>query len=330
MPAGGTTQPETSRERKRPVPSVTRYPIPNSSTCSSGVPQRRQIIAEQSPQTNGSGTAMWQRGQYKSMCGLRSSSAITVTLAAETAARDISPRRNLFAAQLFLVSCSNPTKRDPSHRRSLRRTRHAAAAAGADTESRHLSHSQARRQTEILEYKHRFVKVRTAQGAEGWTDIRQLLTPEQMAALRRMAESAAQYPSQGAATVFESLNMHTEPNRTSPSFWQIPENGKVDVIGHKLAPRAQAAPAAAPVPYQQPRTPRRRSKDKSAQSKIGSASVAARPEAAGQLVGSLGSQEKTARRIQTEAPKAEQKPRRQARWTTGVWCAPRTAKWAGC
>lgn len=33
--------------------------------------------------------------------------------------------------------------------------------------------------------------------------------------------------------------MHTEPNRTSPSFGQIPENSKVDVIGHKLMPRVQ-------------------------------------------------------------------------------------------
>ena len=92
---------------------------------------------------------------------------------------------------------------------------------------------------EILEYRHRLVKVRTGAGVEGWTDMRQLLTPAQMDGLRQAAESAAHYPSQGTATVFESLNVHIEPNRTSPSFWQIPENGKVDVIGHKLAPRSQ-------------------------------------------------------------------------------------------
>lgn len=120
---------------------------------------------------------------------------------------------------------------------------------------------------EILEYKRRFIKVRTAQGAEGWTDNRQLLTPEQMAGLRRMAESAARYPSQGAATVYEALNMHTEPNRSSPSFWQIPDTAKVDVIGHKLSPRTQstqAPPRAAPVP----KVVRRKSKDHSATPKI--------------------------------------------------------------
>jgi SH3-like domain-containing protein len=91
----------------------------------------------------------------------------------------------------------------------------------------------------IIESRHRLVKVRTAQGAEGWTDLRQLLSPEQMSALREMAQNASRVQSQGQATVFESLNLHTEPSRTSPSFGQVPENGKVDVIGHRLTPRVQ-------------------------------------------------------------------------------------------
>lgn len=41
----------------------TAQPTPNSSTRSSGVPQRRQISAEQSPQTNGSATGSLQTGQ---------------------------------------------------------------------------------------------------------------------------------------------------------------------------------------------------------------------------------------------------------------------------
>jgi hypothetical protein len=39
------------------------HPIPNSSIFSSGVPQRRQMIEAQSPQTNGSLAGCWQRGQ---------------------------------------------------------------------------------------------------------------------------------------------------------------------------------------------------------------------------------------------------------------------------
>jgi hypothetical protein len=104
----------------------------------------------------------------------------------------------------------------------------------------------------IVEYRHRLVKVRTEKGAEGWTDLRQLLSPKQMSALRDMAQSASRDQSQGQATVFESLNMHTEPSRTSPSFGQVPENGKVDVIGHKLTPRVQKDEAGMQAPVKPP------------------------------------------------------------------------------
>ncbi len=120
----------------------------------------------------------------------------------------------------------------------------------------------------VIEYRHRLVKVRTPQGAEGWTDARQLLTPEQMDALRGMADNAARAPSQGSATVFEALNLHTEPSRTSPSFAQIPENGKADVIGHKLMPRVQNAGASFTMPVKPPAA-RKKAKPKSSQTKIG-------------------------------------------------------------
>lgn len=167
----------------------------------------------------------------------------------------------------LLVSCANRTGRNPSIGEAyvgpatliLRQELTPKSAVSATAK-----HGD---KLEILEYKRRFVKVRTAQGAEGWTDNRQLLTPEQMAGLRRMAERVSQFPSQGAASVFEPLNMHTEPNRLSPSFWQIPDNAKVDVIGHKLAVRAPA-PVSAPAPASQSQPQRRRAKDRQSQSKI--------------------------------------------------------------
>ncbi len=138
----------------------------------------------------------------------------------------------------------------------------------------------------IVGYRHRLVKVRTEQGAEGWTDLRQLLTPEQMAVLRDMAKNASRSQSQGQALVFEALNMHTEPSRTSPSFGQIPENGKVDVIAHKLTPRVQHDEIFVPPP------PKPRDSQE-AQAEIfadqdRAAAAAARAEAPEQLVGALG------------------------------------------
>jgi hypothetical protein len=51
------------------------YPMPNSSGDSSGVPQRRQITDEQSPQVRGSVTSAAHLGQYSGSgltggCGL--------------------------------------------------------------------------------------------------------------------------------------------------------------------------------------------------------------------------------------------------------------------
>jgi len=64
------------------------YPIPNSSDDSSGVPQRRQITEEQSPQVSGSCTSLAQTGQYRisgdfseagALCWLESMSEETLT-----------------------------------------------------------------------------------------------------------------------------------------------------------------------------------------------------------------------------------------------------------
>jgi hypothetical protein len=160
---------------------------------------------------------------------------------------------------------------------------------------------------QILEYKRRFVKVRTAQGAEGWTDNRQLLTPDMMAGLLHMAEGASKFTSQGAAGVFEPLNMHTEPNRASPSFWQIPDTAKVDVIGHKLAPRAQALPATPPAATRTPRTPRRKSKDKTAQSKFAPPPLPPAPKPPDNWLELSIPREDVSEEIKPDAPKGQQK-----------------------
>jgi hypothetical protein len=50
------------------------------------------------------------------------------------------------------------------------------------------------------------------------------------------------------ATTYDALNVHTTPDSHSPSFLQVKEGEKVDVIGHLVAPRvAPAPPKAAPL-----------------------------------------------------------------------------------
>ena len=93
---------------------------------------------------------------------------------------------------------------------------------------------------EILATRRRFVKVRAKSGAVGWTDRGLLFSPEQMAELRALGEQAAKLPSQGDATVFEALNVHTQPERNSPTFRQVREGEHAAVVAHRLTPRTPA------------------------------------------------------------------------------------------
>jgi hypothetical protein len=106
---------------------------------------------------------------------------------------------------------------------------------------------------EILQRRRRFMRVRTPSGAIGWTDERQLLASQDMADLKALAAIAAKLPSQGKASTFGDLNVHTLPARQAPSFIQIKENEKVDVLMHITAPRAgvPSRPILPPVPKKQ-------------------------------------------------------------------------------
>ena len=94
---------------------------------------------------------------------------------------------------------------------------------------------------EIVQQRRRLYKLRTRNGLEGWTDERNLMSVQQMDALARLEKEAQRRPSQGAATCFEPLNVHTEPQRFSPSFIQIREGEKFDIIAHQTASRAEPA-----------------------------------------------------------------------------------------
>ncbi len=96
----------------------------------------------------------------------------------------------------------------------------------------------------IIDVRRRFVKIRTQKNQEGWVDALQLLTPEQMDQIRRDTERALAMPSEGAAGVYEALNIHIDPSRQSPAFARIPEGGSVAVLGHRLEAKASGPPKA--------------------------------------------------------------------------------------
>ncbi|MDQ2946395.1 MAG: hypothetical protein M3Y27_10710 [Acidobacteriota bacterium] len=176
-------------------------------------------------------------------------------------------RPALFISIIFLISCGAQQNRTPAVGQAYVGPTTLLLHQDLNPKSPGTATVRHGERLDIVEYKRRFVKVRTAGGIEGWTDTRQLLSPEQMSDLQRVAQQTARFPSQGTATTSELVNVHTEPSRTSPGFLQIPEGGKVEVIGHKVTPRTQLA-AAIPPPPPKPRNSRRKSKERSSSTKI--------------------------------------------------------------
>jgi hypothetical protein len=128
---------------------------------------------------------------------------------------------------------------------------------------------------EIVGQRRRWYKVRTPNGIEGWTSDRELLDTAQMQRLRALAAETTGLPSQGIATTFSNLNVHTEPTRQSPSFVQVREHEKVDVIAHKVTERTAAAEKRELIP---PRPKPEKKKGKEKASKIPEPPVPAAPE----------------------------------------------------
>ena len=166
---------------------------------------------------------------------------------------------------LFLASCNQQPERSPAIGEAfvgpltINIRQDLAAKAQVVGTAKHGD------RLEVLQTRRSFSRVRNKEGIEGWTDGKQLLSTQQMEELRRISGQSAQMPSQGAATVFEMVNVHATPNRNAPSSHQLTENASVDVIGHRLAPRIpfQAAAPAAPVkPVAPKRKPKLKDKEK--------------------------------------------------------------------
>lgn len=95
----------------------------------------------------------------------------------------------------------------------------------------------------VLARRRRFVKLRTESGSEGWADGHALLSGEQMGRLRRLARHAEGLPSHGTATVFDALNVHTAPHRQAPSFFQLREGERVELVAYRIEGRTSYRPA---------------------------------------------------------------------------------------
>lgn len=100
---------------------------------------------------------------------------------------------------------------------------------------------------QILQRRRRWVRVRAQSGAEGWLEEQRHIIPrDAFEQAQSLLNSAAALPSQGRARAHAPLNLHLEPARKSPSFFQLKEGEECDVLRHRAVEKPGAGGASPP------------------------------------------------------------------------------------
>ncbi len=81
----------------------------------------------------------------------------------------------------------------------------------------------------------RLVRVRTSSGAEGWVRESELLSEEVRRRASLLKQLAAGRPSQGGVHAFDTLNVHLEPARSSPTVFQMSADERADLLRRRWA-----------------------------------------------------------------------------------------------
>ncbi len=97
---------------------------------------------------------------------------------------------------------------------------------------------------DLLARRRRFLKIRAANGAEGWTDSRLLFSAEARERFEDLQERATAAPAMGQATVLDTMTVHTAPYRQAPALFQLAPKTSVEIIAHQRVERVPWDPPA--------------------------------------------------------------------------------------
>ena len=100
----------------------------------------------------------------------------------------------------------------------------------------------------ILETHRSFVRVRTVAGQEGWTPRTLLLDSDLRRALRELTNQTTTLPGQGLYRAHDTLNVHTQPYRWAPTFYQLEKDESFEMLDRMLVDRLPARAATATTP----------------------------------------------------------------------------------
>jgi SH3-like domain-containing protein len=83
---------------------------------------------------------------------------------------------------------------------------------------------------QVLERERRFVRVRAADGAEGWVEQRALVPRQVYDEFQKLAQQAQNSPPQATAVTRNDTNIHLDPNRDAEHLYQLDQGSKVSIL----------------------------------------------------------------------------------------------------
>jgi SH3-like domain-containing protein len=100
---------------------------------------------------------------------------------------------------------------------------------------------------DVIDREKRWVKVRTADGAEGWLEQRFLIPQQTYDAFQKLTKEHQNDPVQATGTTRNETNLHIEPGRESEHLYLLPTGSKLQVLARGTAEKAGAVQAPNPV-----------------------------------------------------------------------------------
>jgi SH3-like domain-containing protein len=99
---------------------------------------------------------------------------------------------------------------------------------------------------DVIDREKRWVKVRTADGAEGWLEQRFLIPQQTYDAFQKLTKEHQNDTVQATGTTRNETNLHIEPGRESEHLYLLPTGTKLQVLARGTAEKAGAVQAPNP------------------------------------------------------------------------------------
>ena len=96
---------------------------------------------------------------------------------------------------------------------------------------------------DVLDRDRRFLKVRTANGTEGWIEQRYVISQDVFNQLQKLAADNRDAPVQATGTTRNDTNIHLEPARESEHLYQLAQGAKISILKRATAEKPASTPA---------------------------------------------------------------------------------------